>query len=53
MRSKPGKPPPTHRSEEAERDFWAHKQDVPYQCLLKIYLAERIRQEYGMLERAG
>ena len=91
MPKKSRKPIPAHRSEDAEREFWAHaesgdyvdwkkakrvafpnlrpstrtislrlpealladlkilanKQDVPYQSLLKIYLAERLRQEYG------
>jgi len=31
----------------------ANKQDVPYQSLLKIFLAERIRQEFGKLVKAG
>lgn len=31
----------------------ANKQDVPYQSLLKIFLAERIRQEFGKLDKAG
>ena len=29
----------------AELRLLAHKRDVPYQSLLKVYLAERIRQE--------
>ena len=29
--------------------FLAHKQDVPYQSLLKIYLADRIREELKKL----
>lgn len=31
----------------------ANRQDVPYQSLLKIYLAERIRQEFAKLDRTG
>jgi predicted DNA binding CopG/RHH family protein len=37
----------------ADLKVLANKQDVPYQSLLKIYLAERIRQEFGKLDRAG
>ncbi len=37
----------------ADLKILAHKQDVPYQSLMKIYLAERIRQEFGKLEKAG
>ena len=37
----------------ADLKVLANKQDVPYQSLLKIYLAERIRQEFGRLDRAG
>jgi hypothetical protein len=31
----------------------ANKRDVPYQSLLKIFLAERIRQELSKLRQAG
>jgi predicted DNA binding CopG/RHH family protein len=37
----------------ADLKILANKQDVPYQSLLKIFLAERIRQELGRLEKAG
>jgi predicted DNA binding CopG/RHH family protein len=37
----------------ADLKILANKQDVPYQSLLKIFLAERIRQEFGRLEKAG
>ena len=37
----------------ADLKVLANKQDVPYQSLLKIYLAERIRHEFGKLDRAG
>ena len=37
----------------ADLKILANKQDVPYQSLLKIFLAERIRQEFGKLEKAG
>ncbi|HEY2954551.1 MAG TPA: BrnA antitoxin family protein [Candidatus Eisenbacteria bacterium] len=37
----------------ADLKILANKKDVPYQSLLKIYLAERIRQEFGKLEKAG
>jgi len=37
----------------ADLKLLANKQDVPYQSLLKIYLAERIRLEFGKLDRAG
>ena len=37
----------------ADLKVLANKQDVPYQSLLKIYLAERIRQEFGKLDQAG
>jgi predicted DNA binding CopG/RHH family protein len=37
----------------ADLKILANKQDVPYQSLLKIYLAERIRQELGKIEKAG
>lgn len=35
---------PRFRSEKQEREFWS-KHDVPYQTLLKIFLAERVREE--------
>lgn len=31
----------------------ANKRDVPYQSLLKIYLAERIQEEFGRLKKTG
>jgi predicted DNA binding CopG/RHH family protein len=31
----------------------ANKRDVPYQSLLKIYLAERIQEEFGRLKKIG
>ncbi|MFH1115842.1 MAG: BrnA antitoxin family protein [Pseudomonadota bacterium] len=31
----------------------ANKRDVPYQSLLKIYLAERIREELGLSPGSG
>ncbi len=37
----------------ADLKILANKQDVPYQSLLKIFLAERIRQEFGKLKKAG
>lgn len=37
----------------ADLKVLANKQDVPYQSLLKIYVAERIRLEFGRLGRAG
>lgn len=37
----------------ADLKILANKQDVPYQSLLKIYLAERIRQEFSRLEKMG
>jgi predicted DNA binding CopG/RHH family protein len=37
----------------ADLKILANKQDVPYQSLLKIYLAERIRQEFSKLDEAG
>jgi predicted DNA binding CopG/RHH family protein len=37
----------------ADLKILANKQDVPYQSLLKIFLAERIRQEFGRLGKAG
>jgi len=37
----------------ADLKVLANKQDVPYQSLLKIYRAERIRHEFGKLDRAG
>ena len=37
----------------ADLKILANKQDVPYQSLLKIFLAERIRKEFGKLEKAG
>ena len=36
---------PEHMIEELK--LLANKQDVPYQSLLKIYLAERLEQELG------
>jgi hypothetical protein len=40
---------PKFRSEEDERKFWAkilaNKRDVPYQSLLKVFLAERLEKE--------
>ncbi len=37
----------------ADLKILANKQDVPYQSLLKIFLAERIRQEFGRLKKVG
>jgi predicted DNA binding CopG/RHH family protein len=37
----------------ADLKILANKRDVPYQSLLKIFLAERIRQELGKLDKAG
>ena len=37
----------------ADLKVLANKQDVPYQSLMKIYLAERIRQEFGELRKAN
>ena len=37
----------------ADLKVLANKQDVPYQSLMKIYLAERIRQELGELRKAS
>ena len=37
----------------ADLKILANKQDVPYQSLLKIFLAERIRQEFGKLDKTG
>lgn len=31
----------------------ANKQDVPYQSLLKIYLAERVQEEIRRIQKAG
>ena len=31
----------------------ANKRDVPYQSLLKLYLAERIEREFGRLKKTG
>jgi predicted DNA binding CopG/RHH family protein len=31
----------------------ANKRDVPYQSLLKIYLAEKIQEEFGRLKKTG
>jgi hypothetical protein len=52
------KPIPAFSDEDEERRFWAehdamledlkmlaNKQDVPYQSLMKVYLAERIGRE--------
>ena len=40
---------PEHMIEELK--LLANKQDVPYQSLLKIYLAERLEQEQGRPRR--
>jgi predicted DNA binding CopG/RHH family protein len=40
---------PEHMIEELK--LLANKQDVPYQSLLKIYLAERLEQELGQSRR--
>ena len=40
---------PEHMIEELK--LLANKQDVPYQSLLKIYLAERLEQELGQPRR--
>ena len=40
---------PEHVIEELK--LLANKQDVPYQSLLKIYLAERLEQELGQPRR--
>jgi len=40
---------PEHMIEELK--VLANKQDVPYQSLLKIYLAERLEQELGHVGR--
>ena len=37
----------------ADLRILANKQDVPYQSLLKIFLAERIRMELGKLKKTG
>jgi predicted DNA binding CopG/RHH family protein len=37
----------------ADLKILANKQDVPYQSLLKIFLAERIRKEFGKPTKAG
>jgi predicted DNA binding CopG/RHH family protein len=37
----------------ADLKILANKQDVPYQSLLKIFLAERIRQEFSKVKKAG
>jgi predicted DNA binding CopG/RHH family protein len=37
----------------ADLKILANKQDVPYQSLLKIFLAERIRQEFSKLDEVG
>ena len=37
----------------ADLKILANKQDVPYQSLLKIFLAERIRQEFRKFEKTG
>ncbi len=50
------KPIPPFRSEDEERQFWAthdsaalktlaNKRDVPYQSLVKMFLAEKVREE--------
>ena len=41
--------PPEHMIEELK--LLANKQDVPYQSLLKIYLAERLEQVLGRPRR--
>jgi predicted DNA binding CopG/RHH family protein len=40
---------PEHMIEELK--LLANKQDVPYQSLLKMYLAERLEQELGQARR--
>jgi predicted DNA binding CopG/RHH family protein len=35
-----------------ELKLLANKRDVPYQSLLKVFLAERVQQEMHVLERA-
>jgi predicted DNA binding CopG/RHH family protein len=40
---------PEHMIEELK--LLANKQDVPYQSLLKMYLAERLEQELGQAQR--
>lgn len=37
----------------ADLRILANRQDVPYQSLLKIFLAERIRMELGKLKKTG
>ena len=52
---------PIFKTEDEERKFWAthdstdyidwtktiaNKHDVPYQSLMKVYLAERVKQEF-------
>ena len=37
----------------ADLKVLANKQDIPYQSLLKIYLAERIQQEFWKIRQAG
>ena len=37
----------------ADLKILANKQDIPYQSLLKIFLAERIRRELGRLAKTG
>jgi predicted DNA binding CopG/RHH family protein len=37
----------------AELKLLANRQDVPYQSLLKIFLAERIREELAQKKQAG
>jgi predicted DNA binding CopG/RHH family protein len=37
----------------ADLKILANKQDVPYQSLLKVYLAERIQRELERIRRAG
>lgn len=37
----------------ADLKILANKQDIPYQSLLKIYLAERIQQELRRIRQAG
>ena len=37
----------------ADLKVLANRQDVPYQSLMKVYLSERIRREFGELSRAG
>ncbi len=46
QKSKPElKPIPVFKTEDEERKLLANERDVPYQSLLKVYLADRVHAE--------